>query len=495
MHGESTRIPESHMGYVKTILSTGYVSPALFYPITHILSAEIIQITGIKLLDLSKLLPLFFGILFVPFMYLFSRSILKDKREVILSTLLSCAFIAGWYLNFTPNALANLFIPLVLMIIVKSYSDIKNRMKWSILLIIMVLLFPPFHPVATIFLLIFILTINLPFNLFKFLKISSVQRNIREIKIQSKFTLALLLIVFSITWISSFFIWSSTVKNLYTLFTEGGSTAILSLTNQINYANGYGYNIFEYILKLDGGLLVILVLSFIGLYFTLKSKNLYPKKNILPLFGPLLIVILVIIAFYFLNIGFGPLRMTVYLIILGTVIAGYTLNHILKLNQKSRLKTPFLLIIFLVLSATFINGILILYPSPYISSTSLQTTQDELDGMGWLLHNKNSAISIIGISVSPVPFENFFNSTTTNKAALPPYHFGYDNSSSLSDSYTKDKYLVVSARDKSIYSDIFPDLSNIRWTSSDFDKLKSDNGLNDIYVDGGNEIYYVNARG
>ena len=450
------------------------------------------------MIELTKLLPLFFGILFVPFMYLLSKSILTNKKEIILSTVLSCAFITGWFLNFTPNALANLYIPLVLMVIVKSYSDIRNRIMWSIILVIMVFLFPPFHPVPTFFLLIFILTINLPSYFLKYIKISNLHDKIREIKIQSKTTLALLLIVFSITWISSFFIWSKTIKNLYTLATEGGSTNIQSLSNQIMYANGFGYNILEYILKTEGGVIVILVLSFIGLYFLIKTQKLNDNKNILPLFGPLIAGILITISLYFLNIGFGPLRMITYLVIVGIVISGYTLNQILKQSEKSRFKIPIFIIIFLILSVVFVNGILTLYPSPYISSANLQTPQSEIDAMGWLLNNKEYKMGITGISTDPTRFYNFFGGSvpyTNISFNIAPYHFGYDNSSSLSDYYTSDEYLAITLQDKSLYSYIYPELANIRWTSSDFNQLNGDNGLNEIYVDGQNNIYYINARG
>lgn len=500
--------PSGHIGFIKSILNNGYTPDTLFYPITHVFSAEFVQITGINIIDLSKYLPLLFGILFVPFMYLFSRSLLKNKKEVILATVLSCAFIFGWYINFTPNCLANFYIPLVLMIIVKSYSDVKNRINWSILLVIMVFFFPPFHPVPTVFLLIYILAINIPINLLKsipinllkFIEVSNIRENIGTIKIRSRSTLVLLLSVFSIAWVSSFFIWKKTVKNLYTLTTEGGSTNIQNLADQVNYASGQGFNVYLYGLKMYGGILVILVLSLIGLYFVLRNRNLYAKKRILPLFGPLIVTILVLAVLYFFNIGFGPLRLIFYITLLGTVIAAYAINQIIKRNEKSRLKAPFLVVIFLVLSGVFVNGILILYPSPYTSGISLHTPQSEIEGMEWLFNNKNYKKGIIGISISPGRFYNFFSgdvpySKFTLSAVLPPYHFGYENSSSLSSNYTEDKYLLITLQDRSLYTHVFPELANSRWTSSDFDKLETDNGLNEIYIDGANNIYYINARG
>jgi len=390
------------------------------------------------------------------------------------------------------------------MIIVKSYSDVKNRINWSILLIIMVFLLPPFHPVPTLFLLIFILAINIPINLLKFIRVSSIQKNIQEniekIKIRSRSTLALLFSVFSIAWISSFFIWNKTIKNLYTLANEGGSTNIQNLADQVNYANVQGFNIFTYGLKMYGGILVILVLSLIGLYFILKNKKLYPKKNILPLFGPLMTIIFVILGLYFLNIGFGPLRMTFYIVVLGTVTAAYALNHMIKINEESRLKIPFLIAIFLILSTLFVNGILILYPSPYTSAISLQTTQDEIDSMEWLLNNKNYRMDIVGITICPGRFYNFFGgevpySRFSLSPVLPPYHFGYENSSSLSTFYSNDTYLLITLQDKSLYKHVFPELASSRWIPSDFSKLETDDGLDGVYTDGETNVYYINARG
>lgn len=495
--------PSSHIGFVKGILNTGFTEERLFYPITHIFSTEIIKIAGINLLDLAKLLPLIFGILFVPYMYLFSRSVFKEKREVILSTMLSCAFISGWFLNFTPNHLANLYIPLVLMMIVKSYLDKANRIKWSILLVIMVLLFPPFHPVPTIFLIIFILSLNFPLKFFKFLKIPRLSNKISEIRIRSKYTLILLISVFFTAWISSFFVWTRTVQNLNTLINEGGSTQLSGLIGTVNLASGYGYNVFEQILKVEGGIIFVLVLSVIGLYFIFKSSDEYPKRNILALYGPLTVIIIAVSVFYLINIGFGPLRLIVYLGIIGTVIAGFTLNQLLKEGEGSRWKVPCYAVIFIIISVIFVNGILTLYPSPYTYATNLQTTHSEVNAMGWLFDNKDFKTDITGISIQPGEFGDFLYGTEGRKEKLrayktvadlrPPYHFGYQNSTSLSNFYSKDFYMVVNQKEKLIYAEIFPDMAQYRWYPQDFDSLNSDPGINKIYSNNQIDLWFINS--
>lgn len=493
--------PSSHIGYVKTILNTGHFSEKLFYPITHILSAEIIEITGYNLIGLHKLLPLFFGILFVPFMYLFSSSLLKKKKEIYLATLLSCAFISGWYLNFTPNHLSNFYLPLVLMIIVKSYIDIQNRINWSILLVIMVFLIPPFHPVPTIFLIIFILGLNVPFKVLNKLKIDFIKENENRIKIKSRFTLTLLLFIFSVAWISSFLIWSSTIENLDTLITEGGNTHISSLVETISFASGYGYNVFEQVLKLEGGIIFLLILSLIGIYLIIKDNSFYPKKNILPLYGPLLIMGVFILISYFVNIGFGPLRQIIYLGLLGIIISGYTLNKLFELSKNTKFKIPLSLTTFLIIATIFINGIFILYPSPYVFATNPQTTISEIDSMQWLLNNKEFKIDITGITVQPGEFGDFLYGAEIRREKIrtystklrPPYHFGYQNSSSLANYYSKDFYLVTNLKEKFIYKEIFPEMAKYRWYEKDFDSLNQDSGLVKVYNNGQMDLWLINS--
>ena len=73
-----------------------------------------------------------------------------------------------------------------------------------------------------------------------------------------------------------------------------------------------------------------------------------------------------------------------------------------------------------------------------------------------------------------------------------PWHFGYDNHSSLSLLYGKENDLVITPRDKVIYTDIFPDMAQHRFTTQDFARLKVDPGVDAVYSNGEFDFFKVN---
>jgi hypothetical protein len=147
--------PFSHIIIVLNIISSGHTASSNFYPIAHIYVAEFSFLSNISPEILLKFIPLFFGILFVVCMYLFAKSILPNKGQVILATIASTTFLHGWYINLTPNHLSNLILPLVFFIFFKSYERTSHlKTEFRLLLIIMIFLYGAFHPNPAIALLI-----------------------------------------------------------------------------------------------------------------------------------------------------------------------------------------------------------------------------------------------------------------------------------------------------------------------------------------------------
>jgi hypothetical protein len=239
--------PSTHIKYVNQILTTGKISTQLFYPALHIYTSQILLLLNINVVTLHKILPLFLGILSIPFIYLFSKSIFTDKNQIILSTVIGSTFANGWYLSFIPNGLSNLYFPLLLFIILK-VNSIKD-VRWEILALIMVFFYPIFHLIPTLVLIIFISTLSLVNFILHKMSNTNVDADKNREFSKFKLTLFILLVVCDITWISSFYLWDYAVKNFYTLITEGDSTQISYLVKNINYAQGYGYNVIEQALK------------------------------------------------------------------------------------------------------------------------------------------------------------------------------------------------------------------------------------------------------
>jgi len=493
--------PATHIGIIKQIISDGHILNTSFYPIAHIYTANLSQILHIDLISLHKLIPLFFGVLSIPFMYLFSKSILPGKGQVILATVASCTLIQGWYLNLTPNHLSILLFPMSLFILVKVFTT--RKIQWEILLIIMVFLYPPFHPVPTLALMLTLITLGLPKRAFNLID--------KDAKMEGgglgmfNATLLMILLVWGISWISSFYVYDSTIRNIHTLMTEGGPSHLQALTEKITYAEGYGYSVTEHIFKTLGGTFVYIILTLICLPILWKEIRTNKEiNNLFSLYGPLAVMGLFIIMLYLVNVGFGPLRMLFYVVMLCTIFTGFTLykmiEKIRQINKTSLHKFALALVITLMVGVS-ISGMLKLYPSPYILSTSWQTTQTEVEGMDWLFHNKDLDIKITSVSIAQYRFANLLLTPDEMKAQkipwrLPeelraPHHFGYDNHSSLSASYGKDVYLGLTQRDESIYVDVLPEIAELRWQPNDFEKLEHDRGVDRLYSSGEFDVWYV----
>lgn len=492
----------SHIGDVYNILATGHLSNELFYPIIHIYTTQLSLVGGFNIILLHKIIPLFFGCLYVPFMYLFSKSVLQNKYQVLIATLASFTFINVWYINFTPNTLSNLFFPLLLYCTIKL---INGKVVWEILILIMALLCPVFHPIPAMVLVLVIISLLLPSKLF--FKFRRGQNNQKLFLLpKTKYTLCFVLFIWGITWISSFYVWEMTLVNLHHLVVEGGTSHLNELISQINYAESYGYSTTELILKKLGGAIAYILLALLSIPIILKKMITKPndkKLNLLfSLYGPLSVIGVFLFFSYLLNLGFGPFRFLVYITLITTPFVGFYLTTtMIKFKQKKKLFFPFIITLFIV--GIFVNGILTVYPSPYVFEMSQQTTKNEFIGMNWLFGHRNTDIQITGISAAPHRFNKLLPPSEIKRQNIPDWnipnsikppsnHFGYNSTNSeISTYYTHDVYFPILDKDKSIYVDIFPEMAKIRWTLEDFEKLNEDVTVSKIYSSKSFELLYI----
>lgn len=93
-------------------------------------------------------------------MYVFAKALFSRPDGVLLAGLISCCMAFGWYLNLTPNGLANLFLPFALFLVVRSLQ--QREWPWMLALSAVILLYPVFHPVSAIFLGTVFLTLWIP---------------------------------------------------------------------------------------------------------------------------------------------------------------------------------------------------------------------------------------------------------------------------------------------------------------------------------------------
>ena len=499
--------PATHIGFINQIILNGNLPNQLVYPILHIYAAQMFLVSNISIIALHKVLPLILSIIYLLYISLFLKVILPEKSQVILAIIASSIFLNKSYLFFVPNSLADLYFPLLLYIFIKNIFE--SNVIWALLMLITIFVYPIFHPVANLAFFIIICTSFLPNYIFNKVNGNKITTNERDNLLIFKKNLILLLFVWSITWISSFYVWNRLITNIKELIVEGGTSNALSLVHQINYAESYGYNVTEQVLKLLGGSAVYSLIVIISFPILWKNKD-NEKLNILfALYGPFATICLLILLLYLTNVFFGPLRMLTYTNIIAIPFVGYLLNDLInrvKINNNIKSKHKFvstlnlgglLLLLFIV----WINGILTLYASSYILTESYQTTHTEVNGMSWLFKTKSLDQKITGITVVPFRYANLlltpqeqlqdkihdFENLDNLKI---PYHFGYNNTV-LSDYYNRSTYMVIDEEDKLLYKDMLPQMANIRWVQNDFEKLERDISVQKIYSSKQMEIFDI----
>ncbi|MHC1688638.1 MAG: hypothetical protein AB9879_13135 [Methanothrix sp.] len=499
--------PATHIGYVKEIVTNGAISRDLFYPITHIYTFEISSITRLNLISLHKFMPLMFEILYILFIFAISREINNEIGPIALTVLLSCCLSFGPFLNFTPNHLSNFLFPLFIFVLLKTNNFRTMGWEWKFILILLILLFPPFHILAVIAILITLISFYLTS---KISKRANINKNISDmgLKTSSIMILILILFVWGITWISSFYVWDSIIHNTYILLSEGGETQISALVTNIDVANQMGYNPVEYGLKVYGALFVNMFLMIMSI--PLIRKDLYKNNNLssfIFLFFTIIGFFIFITLSYLFDLGFSPLRATFFILTISYVINGYVLykliGHLRQMKNRFLSYIGLISIVLLIFIQVF-NGMVSVYPSSYVLSNNWQTTNSEIDSMSWLFNNRDFSLKMISIYCQPGRFVDLLltpearaeqgTSIFYDKSSMPPFHFGYYNSSSLSDYYTKDVYVIISQRDIIAFEDTYSKIAKYRWFPEDFEKLHDDSGINKIYSNNDLVIWDVKGK-
>jgi hypothetical protein len=493
--------PFDHLGWIKDILFTGHFEREIIYPITHIFLAQICAILNINSIIPHKYIPLYFGILYLIFMYLFARASLTDKKMAIYVLLVAIIPMGGWFLNLTPNHLANLTLPLAFFLVFK-YIDNK-KYGWCILLLVMCFFITIFHPVPSLALLLMLLALTPPIFILMEKIINEFYNCNLKFARMSSIILAIIALIWFITWVSSFYVWDHTIRNIYTLLSEGAPTKLDNLVADAVYAHSYGYSVIEQFFKVYGGLCIYILLTLVGFIFLWKKvkqdKVPLVYQRLLMLIVPLAIIIGFMGILYFTNIvGFGPGRLEIYLIMILTLFVGYILFEYIRRGQC--LSREIIVSLFLVF--LFVIAGLKTYPSPYVLSANWQITKTEMKGMDAMLHGKNN-MNITSLTITPINYARalltkgerskiIFNWYVSDELRIP-FHFDYDDNSNLGDYYDENIYMVLTYRDRILYKEVWPEIAHLRFLDDDFKKLDKDNSLTKIYENGGFDSYYINS--
>jgi len=122
--------------------------------------------------------------------------------------------------------------------------------------------------------------------------------------------------------------------------------------------------------------------------------------------------------------------------------------------------------------------------------------------MKFFFENREMNIPLTGITIAPGRFAAMLLPPAEISAhCLPmyleadrvPWHFGYDNYTSLSSLFDRETNLIITQKDKTIYTDYFPDIAQYRFSNQDFERLSRDDGISLFYSNGGFDLWSISG--
>jgi hypothetical protein len=436
-------------------------------------------------------------------MYLLSTALNFNKKQSLFVILLSIIPIFGLDMVYlVPSAEAFFLIPLVLYVLIKSRTSSTN-ISFSIILVILLVLLPFFHPEATFFVIVIFLVILID-QIIGNKQLKTVFKNYNKSFISKPNTILTPLILVSVaffTWFSSCIIFGNTIQTVYnSLILNIGTSTVELYTGIINEFQVPLNQLLELIFKIYGADGIYIILAAIPT-LTICLKILLRKKvdttnSILASIFIITAILAAIFLFKNFIIGERPIK---YLLMISILISSLFISSLISKYYKKPSflnKVYFVIVSVLIISTIFISFINT-YPSPTIDSYNYQVQSTDYNGMSFYFNHKNQSIPLLSITLSQegrwsqlLALTN--SSITGSNSIIPIDHFGYNQSQYMGNSYSKDNYMLFNELTEQFYPTLYPQYQNEwKFTPQDFTKLNNDPTVNLIYDNNGIKLYYI----
>lgn len=388
----------NHVGYVQDIIRTGRISKEDFYPAVHFIQLALQEVGGVSPGAALDTINIFFIILWSLAISSFVYRVAKDIRPAYLSFAFSAPFsLLTYHTMAIPSTLSAIIVPVLMGLHFSRTENNQGRFVIVIAELIIAMFVVLLHPVTTLYLIgILVLLEGIRWIYLRRKKVAEYASTI-----QSNSSMATIMSIVFFSWYFSFYLLTSNLaKSILWLFGEQkdrGSamhdvvatvqTASLPLKLLIlTIFNSFGVSI------LVSGVAVALALFII--YLHLRNRTPMPYRYAC-LAGMLLISIFYMGGNFLISTAERyPLRLIRLLVIFGIgSIAWWSwdllFGDLLKFKFVSATRKFLMPTIFLFMIGITILGQLNVYPHPRNGLPNRQVTRNELDGMEWLVYNRD----------------------------------------------------------------------------------------------------------
>lgn len=490
-----------HVGVVRGIATTGHIPDHIFYPALHILTASLVDITGVA--NSSVVLPLLltFSTVGILSSYLIIRHVLGTQESsvaawAIASILLlqaSSTYFAPW-----PQALA--LYPLILYVFMVGFGEYRKERYTIALLLVTASVF--FHP---LFYLIVLLAVAILFIASKLLA----GANFSEQPSERYSRLTIFSGVVFAAWVTSLnsFLRRSADPILAISAVVFGSGPTDASSGGSAGAGGQSYidmvihilttasprlsdlleiAVFRY--GRAGAIIMATMLMSIAAFSTQRVRETSKYYAIFVLLVPAYLGFASAVMFLPLPFGFG--RLLTLTAVVGSLVVGIEYFKAGGLTREMTLRN--VVIFTAVVGVVFAVGItpFVMYNSTHNTHANKQVTEMELEGTQWFMEMRVPETDTVSFGITLRRYTALLNGgSSTLYDRQPPEHFGYQTNGEGPWTQSAD-YLFLTKEGKMIYPAFYPDYRD-RWayTPRDFDRLDEDPRSGRIYANGEVWVY------
>ena len=491
----------THIGYMQDILRTSGIGEN-FYPAAHLLGVTVHLFSGLSLPSVTLTLPLVFSFFFMLSLYFLGKTIFQTKTELLILVLVSTLLLWGnGQLAFVPNAQAFFLVPLILFLAFKMYYGV-NTIKYQFLLLLMSFLLVFYHPLVTIMVIIILALMQI------MLYIQEKSEKKTSKKVNYLYSIFFILTIFSL-WSTYIAMATYVMKPIISrIFGDENVQSELQknmdLISQVNVDPLY---LIKLILNVWGKSILLGIFSLLCIVLILRSmKNQTTKPKFylgVSVMGFLLFFILSIFMLVSnASFGFGRIYAFANLFSLIVIPSGIYLfvykspeSNPPAGKQVIKLLGVFLIFFCLTYFATF-N----LYYSPIIKQPNEQVPASNYLGMSTFFSYRDDSLPVFELGVVSSRFYDAiygysaprWNIYFNNKNMIPPNHFGYQNETLSGIFINKSKYVLVNDKQRRLNPYMNPEFED-KWsfTPTDFERIKSDPKIHQVYTNKDLEIFML----